>query len=222
MSDARVIFLSHVLSPLTPGFGGQSAFEASSVKCMERGDSCNQSHWHLSNHIGTHVDVPFHFSSKGATVDEFGAQAWIFSKVYLASLDFAKAELIEPTDWVQLIPLACELLLIRTGMERVRSEKSYWAENPGFSPRLGEWLRTHRPNVRAVGFDSISATSFAYRVEGREAHKAFLDPERWGRPLLIIEDMALACLERAPHEVIIAPLRVERADGAPVTVIAKI
>ncbi len=192
------------------------------MKCMDRGDSCNQSQWQLSNHIGTHVDVPFHFSPRGATVDEFAAKTWVFSKVFLVSLDSAKAELIEPTDWVNTVPLDCEILLIRTGMERLRGEKAYWAENPGLSPRLGEWLRTYRPALRAIGFDAISATSFVHRVEGREAHKAFLDPERSGQPILIIEDMALAWLDRTPREIVVAPLRVANADGAPVTVIAKL
>ena len=67
--------------------------------------------------------------------------------------------------------------------------------------------------------DVISVTSRLHREEGREAHRALLDPERPGDPVLALEDMALQRVKGRLARVIVAPLRVRNADGGPCTVI---
>ncbi len=52
----------------------------------------------------------------------------------------------------------------------------FWKENYGFHPKLANFIRKNFPKVRIFGFDSISISSFTDRILGREAHKAFLDP----------------------------------------------
>lgn len=113
---------------------------------------------------------------------------------------------------------ATDLLLIRTGYERYRSEERYWQRNPGLSAELGLWLRREYPVVKMVGLDCISITSRIHREEGRSAHRAFLDPDGEGHPVLLIEDMALATAPGQLRQVIVAPLRVSEADGGPCTV----
>jgi kynurenine formamidase len=66
--------------------------------------------------------------------------------------------------------------------------------------------------------DLISVSSYSNRSEGHKAHQAFLKPEI-GNPILLVEDMNLN-IKGPFSKVIIAPLLIEKADGAPCTVLA--
>ncbi len=214
------IFLSHVLGAATPGFGGKPGFELKSARCIAHGDSSNSAVWTFSNHLGTHVDAPFHFFDSGQTIERYAAEEWIFSRPVLVDRAALPGELIGPVGIEELIPVDADLVLLRTGFERHRADALYWENNPGLTPEFGTWLRTHRPAVRAIGFDFLSLTAFQHRAVGRTAHKSFLDPAPASRSILIIEDMSLAGLPATPKTVLVAPLRVNGADGSPVTVFA--
>lgn len=221
MKNKQTIFLSHVLSNDTIGYGGRKEFQATSTLLMEKGDSCNQSEWKLCNHIGTHIDSPFHFSVKGRTIDSFEASFWVFNHVHLVDLPTRASVLIDIGEWCDSIALDCEMLLIKTGFEKKRNTEDYWAHNPGLSPALGLWLREFRPRVRVLGFDFISITSYDHRALGKAAHNAFLHEEHIGAPILAIEDMKLSELLGSPVRVTVLPIRVHHSDGSPVTVIAE-
>lgn len=222
MSSNKTLFLSHVLSNDTIGYGGKKDFQTKHTLNLKNGDSCNQSEWLLNNHIGTHIDSPFHFSSFGKTVDHFDASFWIFSKIHLVEIAIDDSTIIDRDQWCEKIPPECDLLLIKTGFELKRNTEAYWAHNPGLAPTLGLWLREFRPKIRVIGFDFISVTSYDHRALGKIAHNAFLHEEHVGNPILAIEDMHLSELNSAPQKITVAPLRVLDSDGAPVTVIAEL
>ena len=54
--ETRWVYLSHPLHEDVPAYGGGKAFFCENEKSISDGDSCNQQKWHLSNHIGTHID----------------------------------------------------------------------------------------------------------------------------------------------------------------------
>lgn len=218
------VYLSHILDTQTPGFGGSADFRLEAVRRMCEGGSCNASRVQMSMHLGTHVDAPFHFCESGDTVEKFGAQNWVFQNVNLVHLENIQSGILIGVDsWCENLSADVELILLKTGFEEHRHSSVYWQENPGLSAELGLWLRRNRPSVRAIGFDFISASSFTNREMGREAHKAFLDKGETskGNPILIMEDLHLRELEKNPVEVIALPLRVRGADGAPMTIIAR-
>lgn len=66
--------------------------------------------------------------------------------------------------------------------------------------------------------DVISVTSRHHRMEGRAAHRALLDPNGPGSPVLPVEDMTLACVCGRLEKVIIVPLMVLEGNGGPCTV----
>ncbi|MFT6069501.1 MAG: kynurenine formamidase [Bacteriovoracaceae bacterium] len=214
------IFLSHPLSNETIGYGGAKEFNSEYVRCIAEGDTCTQSSWKLSNHIGTHIDVPAHFSISGKTIDQYPASHWVYDKIDLIEIEAAEGELIQPKEWVETISQEAEILLLRTNFERYRGTEAYWARNPGLSKELGLWLRKNRPNLRTIGFDLISITSYMHRAEGKIAHRAFLSPDEEGVPLTVIEDMKLLGVPENLKTLIVSPLIVAGADGSPVTVIA--
>lgn len=222
IGGSDIVFLSHLLSEETPGFGGKSGFKNNIVKNINTGSSCNQLEWTLSNHIGTHIDVPYHFSKLGKTIDSYQAADWMFKNVQVIDLPTSESILIDVDTWCSKINRSTDMLLIRTGFEANRDGESYWKKNPGIKATVGQWLRSERKKLRVIGFDFISLTSFDARPEGRIAHTAFLDPAMDGEPILIIEDMHLSSIDRGIEWVMVSPLRVKGSDGAPVTVIARL
>ncbi|MFH0882964.1 MAG: cyclase family protein [bacterium] len=216
---SKIIWLSHELAEDTPAYGGGESLKIDRLTSIAAGDTANTVRLTLPNHLGTHVDTPYHFAEDVPTLSDFPAEFWVFDRPVLIDVPGEEGHLIEPGDVAGHIPEGTDLLLLRTGFEKYRGEEVYWARNPGIAPSLGGWLREHYPTVRALGMDVISVTSSLHRMEGREAHRGLLDPNRPGHPILAIEDMALAEVDGRLARVVVSPLRLRRGDGGPCTVI---
>ena len=67
----ELVSLSHFISEETPGYGGKAEIRIRPARSIEKGDSCNQKKLFLSNHIGTHVDFPLHFTRTGKSIDHY-------------------------------------------------------------------------------------------------------------------------------------------------------
>jgi len=215
--------LSHIISPNAPSYGNRDRFILGTNSSIQQGESSNSSTWvFTNNHLGTHIDVPYHFCEKGKRTFEIPIANYIFSMVQLIDIPCTAARLIGIKDLIKSgqINKEIELLLIRTGFEALRYEDCYWNDNPGLDAELATYFRENFTNLRCIGFDFISLTSWKYRIEGRESHLAFLCPGRRKRPILVIEDMSLKFLSNKINWVIVAPLFVEDGNGGPVTVFA--
>jgi kynurenine formamidase len=224
-------YLSHILTADTPRYGNQGPLELRRVRKMCCGDQSNNTELEFSAHLGTHIDAPFHFDTKGLQLETYPASFWKCRKIALIDYSAAKDEVLSletMNEQLESVPQDSDLLLIRTGWENLRAsgtDSEYIFHGPGIGPDIGHWLRENR-NLKMIGFDFISLTGFANRELGRVAHRAFLsNRDETGEavkkaPILIIEDMKLGELVKAPREVWVSPLRYEKGDGAPVTVIA--
>jgi kynurenine formamidase len=211
-------FLSHILTREMPVYGATVAtMDIRTLRSMACGDSCNVSRLSLENHWGTHVDCPAHFFPDGRRVADYDAAEWRFSHPCVMDLPLGEGVLVTPED-VAGTPADADLLLIRTGFGRLRGSEAYSCRNPGIRPETGHWLRENRPLLRGIGFDFVSISSYLHRELGREAHRAFLDPDGPNSPLLIIEDMDLTAELTGLAEALVAPLRIEAIDSAPCTV----
>ena len=212
ISNEKIVFLSHTISELSPCYGGKSSIKIEQVKNISKGDTCNTMHWSFSNHVGTHVDAPLHFIEAGRSVTAIKPKEWFFNKVVLVCIsDAGEGHIIGTRDLGNVED--CDLLLIKTGFEEYRKEEVYWKDSPGLNPEIGSWLKENCPSIKAVGVDFISISNLNNRDLGREAHDAFLSAG-----IILIEDMRLSVLDKTPEQVIVAPLRVADADGAPCTV----
>ena len=216
--ESSPLWLSYPLSPETPAYGGGDGLQVLPLTAISRGDTANTLLLTLPNHLGTHVDVPIHFFEGAQDLTSYGASDWIFTAPLLVDVETCNGDLVVPEHLPVDLPGDTDLLLIRTGHGENRGKDSYWRSGPGLAPELGLWLRAEFPLIRAVGMDLISVTTRSNRDAGRAAHRAFLDPEGVGSPLLLIEDMALEDCPGKLEWVIVSPLRTVGADGAPVTV----
>lgn len=218
---AQLKWLSHALDERTPAYGGGIGLSVGVEKSLAEGDSCNMIRMTLSNHLGSHVDAPRHFLHDGCTIDAYNPSDWVFNAPRLIDLSPVEPGSVIDPPAIELAgggsDARTDLLLIRTGFEKWRGKDVYWRDGPGFSPDLAGYLVSAFPGIRAIGFDSISLSSYRHRELGREAHRRFL-----GANLRIFEDLALSQVNGCDSLVSVAalPLRIKDADGAPCTVLA--
>ena len=213
-------YLSYFMNAETPLYGGEKGIDVQPLGQISKGDTANTKSIKLHNHSGTHIDFPNHFIAKGKSSSDYDASFWHFQSPFLYERTATPSELINLTqEDLKTISSQTDFLIIKTGFGQYRVQQKYWKFNPGLSPESADVLREQLPNLRVVGMDFISLTSFQNRPLGRVAHHAFLGGDR---PLLLVEDMNLSSLETHPKKMICTPLMIEKLDGCPVTIIAEI
>lgn len=219
---SRYVFLSHILDADTPSYGAKEQFEIERISSIGLGAVSNHSRINTSVHIGTHIDFPAHFFEHGQCAQAYSADFFVFNKPLLVDITpQSKVISKELTDVLEQIPdIGYDILLVRTGEEGRRDSEAYVLENCGFAPLVADFLRSNFPSVRVMGFDTISVSSFTDRMTGREAHKAFLNPDN---PILLLEDMSFAAIgDDKLASVVVSPIRATGLDGAPCTVFGEI
>jgi len=218
-----MIYLSYIIDTNTPTYGNRNRFNIVKKSDISKGDIANDSAIDTTVHIGTHIDMPYHFYNNGQTIEDFDANFWIFSKILFLDIKpnslVIEDELIKKLDTIE--DIGYEILIVKTSICDIRGERDFWEKNYGFSPNIADYLRERFFNIRVFGFDSISVSSFQNRLVGREAHKRFLDPKK---PILLLEDMDLREVNSKTKfkQVIISPIRVANCDGLPCTVFGEI
>ncbi|MCB1309910.1 MAG: cyclase family protein [Leptospiraceae bacterium] len=225
--------LSYSISEATPMYGGGPGPGISVHKCQQNGDSCNQLHLEISNHTGTHLDCPYHFDSNGKRLTDYPDSFWycepamacVLSKKPEPGTLLSKEHVAEAIEAAlesntELNPEEVQALLIKTGYCNLRSSEVYTNQSPGIHADMYTYLRDKFPELKFFGFDLISISSYMNRDHGRISHKAFLANEN---PILPIEDMDLRKLNApALVNILVSPIFIDRADGAPCSVWANI
>lgn len=217
------IYLSWPISDDTPGYGGKSNITISPISSISEGDTANSKHYDIWNHIGTHIDFPNHFFDNGKTIDNYSAEFWIFNKPFVLEVPCEIGRWIEWSDGFETVPIDTDLLIVKSGFCEKRDEQVYWEDNPGLAPEVGEMLREKRSSIRAVAMDFISVSRWQDRETGRKSHRAFLDPDGKGDPILLIEDADLRDVngDTAIKRVTALPLIVIGTDGSQITIVAE-
>jgi len=216
-------FLSYFLNVSTPMYGNEASFHTKYLKSIKKGDSCNTSLWNFSNHTGTHIDCPYHFSENGKKISDYSPEFWVINNCEFIDVNVNPGDIISSNHiTLDTIDADIELLIIKTNFYRLRENKAYWQNNPGLHPDIADILRNNFKKLRMIGMDFISVSSFQNRLMGREAHKTFLNHDL--QPILLIEDMNLSSIESNSKiiHLFIAPLLVENADASPCTIIAEV
>ena len=219
---SKTLFLSYPLNNKAFGYGNGDRFKLTQVRDMCCGDTSNNSVFEMPTHYGTHIDYPYHFSSKGKKSTDYEADEFVFSNVACVEIkEEVENYLIKNKDFkVEQVNENVELLFIKTGFCDKRYTDEYWEYGFGFHPETAAYLKSKFPSLKAIAFDLISLNSYQNREIGREAHKQFLNEY----DILIVEEVDLTEVSSQTQfeEVVIAPLMLDKADGAPVTIIAKI
>mgnify|MGYP003960421923 CR=1 FL=1 len=220
----KLKYLSYILDEQTPTYGNRNKFQCEKKSNISNGDVANDSSINTTVHIGTHIDMPYHFFEDGQTIEDFDIDYFRFNNILF--VDMIPENIIVKDDLIQILKDKLDknkydMLVVKTGICHNRDKKLFWEENYGFDPSIADYLRTNFPNIRVIGFDSVSVSSFSNRMLGRESHKSFLNPQN---PILILEDMDLTTLSHKSNiiKLDIVPLRISKCDGLPCTIIAEV
>jgi len=214
-----MIFLSYTLNTNTPTYGDRNRFEQIKKSDISKGDIANDTTISTTVHIGTHIDMPYHFYENGQTIEDYDANFWIFKKPLIIEIKqnnlIINKKLVDKLDKIE--DIGYDILIVKTGICHLRDDEIFWKENYGFDGDIYDILIVNFPSIRVIGFDSISVSSFASRILGRKSHKRFLNPKK---PILLLEDMDLRKITKNTKlkEVIVSPLRIDNCDGLPCTV----
>ena len=217
----KILKLSYDYSKSIPVYGNsEQKIDILKLKCQNNGDSCNTYQFTLQNHWGTHIDCPAHFFTNQKSITDYNDNFWHIENVQLIDASINVDNLITSTKILKELKSTTELLFIKTGFCYKREQKEYALENPGLDPDMAKTLRRDFPRLKIIGIDSISASSFLNRPIGRIAHQEYLDENKHGHPILLLEDVNLQKISESSNilEVIISPLFIEGLDSAPVTV----
>lgn len=209
--SVRVVDLSHAYHDGMPIFPGLPQPSFTPIAKVEE-DGYAMSDYHLLNHIGTHVDAPSHQILHGDTLDEIGLDRLVTEAV---TLDVS-ARVPGPLTAGDLEPhldkvREGDIVFLFSDNGRNWGTDAYWT---GWSyPDEDAARGLIQRGISAIGFDGPSAdpvdsTTF-------ELHRVWLGAGR-----LIIENVTN--LDQLPlrAQVVVAPLKVREANGAPVRIFA--
>lgn len=220
------ILLSYVLGKKTPLYGDTPKIDIIINQDISSGDTCNTYLLKMHNHIGTHIDAPRHFWNEGKRITEFDINELIFTQPYVIECPKSEGEMVLPLDLEKHKNnlTDTDILLIKTGFGQFRQNEEYRLRNPGISPETASLIRSEFENIRCVGIDSLSVSSFSNRMAGRETHRLFLQKGDFNSdPVLLIEDMNLSNSKIGlMNRIFVSPLMIEGIDSSPCTVIAEI
>jgi kynurenine formamidase len=180
----------------------------------------------LYNHIGAHYDAPNHYIPEGPQIAELPLSRFIFERPLLLDVPKGDREKVASGD---LIPYResiehCDLLMIRTGFSRFRTQEPgrYEAEGPAIASECAEYLVSNYPNIQALAVDFVSIASYRDQADGNRTHQILLGGNG-GHFICAVEDVRMAELKPGELKRVFAlPLFITGIDSAPVTIVAEI
>lgn len=226
-SFAKVVDLTHTLSPEFPTYFGVSGLELADRFTYAK-EKFNLKIWTVNEHTGTHIDSPFHFSEDGWTVDLIPVENLVCP---LCVVDIAARAQDDPD--AQLTPddikawegahgpiPAGACVAMRSGWDahlatdRFRNADAEGVMHfPGFHPETIAMLMDGR-QVVGIGVDTLSL-DFG-QSKDFAVHNAWLPTNRWG-----MECMAgLGSLPASGATLIAGAPKVKGATGGPARIFA--
>ena len=169
-----------------------------------KGDVCNVSAINLNSHCGTHMDAPFHFLDKGATMDDLPWDAVIGPARVVEIKD---KEAIKPAELKKLKPQSGERLLFKTRNSSRSWKKAEFDKDFVYVAKEGAKYLVDC-GVQTVGVDYFSVGGF-YK-DGIETHHILLGASVW-----IIEGLHFQNAKPGQYDLICLPIKLHRGDGAP-------
>lgn len=168
------------------------------------GDPCNLSRVTLGLHTGTHVDAPWHFGESDRTVEGIPlSQLVIRARVLdLTQVDSAigRNELEGKIDDIQAV------LFKTANSGKLEALEPFDPDFIHLDESAADYLVENK--IQTIGVDYLSVEG--YHVENAPVHHRLL-----GANVLLVEGLDLSQVEPRDYLLVVLPLKIEGADGAP-------
>jgi arylformamidase len=203
----KFIDISMPLNNNTPPWPGDEPFEYKLTFTMKETGSVNVGQFKGSNHIGTHVDAPFHYDAKGLKISEiplerFSGQALV---VPIKNQSTITARTIKDIDFSEV-----DKVLFHTGS---------WKERTSFPEQYTVIGEDVGPFLKSKGIDLIGIDTPS--VDPETSKKLVGHHSLYNNDILILEGIQLSGVAPGVYELFAFPLKMEQADGSPVRAVLR-
>lgn len=192
-------------------FPGDPTFSWQQVIFISKGDVCNLSRMEMGCHTGTHLDSPRHMLADGAIIEDFDINQ-LCGEAYVAEIitdGDITADHLQHAD----IPSGVQRLLLRTkNTERGLLNPPFEADFCAFDLSAAEWLVSK--GIRFIGLDFLTIEHSP--DQSFPVHKCML-----GSGMAIIEGVATGHAPLGMVDLVCAPMRLLKAEGAPCRVLVR-
>jgi len=196
------IDVSRPLTPATPVWPGDRAFQLDRVMTGE----ITTSSFATSCHVGTHVDAPGHVDATAGGVESIPLERLIGpAEVVAVTADVVAPEHL-PAGWSPAAPR----LLLRTDSHPL--DAPIGPGSAALDARLVHWLADR--NVVLVGIDTPSVDPFSR--DDLPAHRALR-----ARGMTWIEGLWLGGVAPGRYQLVALPMAIVGADAAPARVVVR-
>lgn len=163
-------------------------------------------------HIGTHVDAPLHFVEGGGTVEAMPLDVLV-GPAWVADLLDVEGAITAAALAGAGIPDGTERLLLRTRNSALwrGGHEAFHEDFVALASDAAQWVVDQ--GIRLVGVDYLSVQRFH---DGPETHRILL-----GAEVVAVEGLNLYAVAPGSYELIVLPLKLVGAEGAPARAILR-
>jgi len=200
----NIIDLTHKIEigmPVYPGTEPLNMYESNTIEK----DGFKEKIIEFCSHTGTHMDAPSHMKIGGTNLDEFEISKFV-GKALL--IDIENENIIK--EYEEDIKNV-DFIVFKSGYEKYWNEEKYFEDYPCLSIETVKYLMNF--NLKGLGFDAISIDPVDTNFEN---HNILFNND-----MVIIENLCnLEKINKKIFDLIVLPLKIKEADGAPVRAIA--
>lgn len=192
-------------------FPGDPQYKSEDISSLEEGSHFHLSEIHMCNHTGTHIDFPSHVVQGGKTSNDFPLKSLVGHGLII---EVPNNESSITSEFVKRQPiLANDFVFFKTSNSKLSKSAKFTNNYVYIEPEAADELL--KKKVRIVGIDYISVDK--YESEKLPVHKSLLSND-----VLIVEGLELNNVPVGRCKIYIMPLKLDKKDGSPARVMAKI
>lgn len=198
------IDLTLEVSSCIPPFPGDPKMDSRNIFTVKK-HGVNEKRVSFNSHFSTHIDAPFHMLANGKKLEEFPLEVFIGNATII---NVSSKNEIDRSCLPRVIKTP--MVFFYTNHVSKIGQKDYYKNNPVLTKEIAQFLASTK--VKIVGIDSFTPDNHPYEV-----HKIL-----FAQNILIVENLTNLGLIGKKCRVIIAPLKLTDADGAPARIFAQI
>ncbi|MBY0497307.1 MAG: arylformamidase [Cyanobacteria bacterium] len=203
----RLWDISPPISPATPAFPGDTAYQQRWAAEIGPGCPVNVSAITMSPHLGAHADAPLHYGRDAAPIGTVDLDPFLGRCRVIHAID--KGPLIRRAHLEHAAASLPPRVLVRTCIKAPAA----WSPNfSAFAPDTIAWLASL--GVKLVGIDTQSVDPADSKT--LESHMQLL-----AHDLRVLENLVLDEVDAGDYELIALPLKLTQACASPVRAVLR-